>query len=70
MSRQICVGDHLIDRRARLDVGAFGLLRVHAAHEGRRGARMLAADVALVRRREVIQSGEDRDAGRGTPRAA
>ena len=58
-SRQICCGDHLIDRRARLHVGAFGLLRMHTAHEGRRGARMLPAEVALVRRREVVQPGED-----------
>ena len=59
MSRQISVGDDLIDRRAGLHVGAFGLLRVRAAHERRRGARVLPADVALVGRREVVEPGED-----------
>jgi hypothetical protein len=47
------VGDHLIDRRPRLHVGAFRLLRVRAAHEGRCGTRVLAAYVALVRGLEV-----------------
>src|SRR5205814_10233434 len=37
--------DQLIDRRAGLDVGAFGLLRMHAAHERRRGARVLATRI-------------------------
>ena len=37
VSRQYPVGDHLIDRRPRLHVGAFRLLRVRAAHEGRCG---------------------------------
>ena len=64
------IGDHLIDRRPGLHVGAFGLLRVRAAHEGRRGAWMLAADVPLVRRLEVIQSAKDGKPISDTARAA
>ena len=47
--------DHLVDGRPRLDVRALGLLRVHRAHERGGGPRMLAAGVALVGRRVVVE---------------
>src|SRR4029079_478403 len=52
-------GDVLIDGRAGLNIRAFGLLRVDAAHERRRGPLMLAAAVTLIGAREVVESCED-----------
>ena len=53
------LGDELVDRRPRLHVRAFGLLRVHRAHERRRGPRMLPAGVALVGGRVVVEPAQD-----------
>jgi hypothetical protein len=52
--------DELVDGRPGFNIGALGLLRVGAAHERWRRARVLAADVALICGLEVVQPGEDR----------
>ena len=50
----------LVHRHAGADVGAFGLLRVHAGEERRRGAHVIAGALAVGRKRRLVrQAGDD-----------